>query len=99
MVHGAFNVGTEITGFRHRRPGQLTCIPAIAGTVCDLSAQVGVPVTDVASSPPVPPVGSDAVVLLPRTGASHINEMLAIGFGAILLGGALLLGRRRIGVR
>ena len=55
----------------------------------------------VASSPPVPPtVGSNAVVVeLPRTGAGHIQQMLAIAFGGILLGGAMLIGRRRIGVR
>jgi LPXTG-motif cell wall-anchored protein len=45
-------------------------------------------------------VTPDAVVVqLPRTGAEHLKEMLVLGFGGILLGGAMLLGRRRFGVR
>ena len=75
-------------------------MPVIPGTVCDLSAQVGVPVGQVASSPPAPPtVDPGAVVQLPRTGASHVQEMLMLAFGGVLLGGALLIGRRRVGVR
>ncbi len=114
MVHGAYTSGTNIltTNPASSLPTEavgvdgpdLTCLPVIAGTVCDLSAKVAVPVSNpiVASSPPVPPsVGSDAVsaVELPRTGAGHIQEMLAIAFGGILLGGAMLIGRRRFGVR
>jgi uncharacterized repeat protein (TIGR01451 family) len=97
MVHGAYNVGAVITASGTEGP-QLSCIPVIPGTVCDLSAQVGVAVGQVASAPPVPP-GADAVVQLPRTGAGHVREMLMMAFGGILLGGALLIGRRRIGVR
>jgi uncharacterized repeat protein (TIGR01451 family)/LPXTG-motif cell wall-anchored protein len=101
MVHGAYSDGAVMSGIA-TEGGELTCIPAVAGTVCDLSAQVGVPVSEVlqASSPPVPTAAADAVVVqLPRTGAEHLREMLALGFGAILLGGAMLLGRRRLGAR
>ena len=53
-----------------------------------------------ASSPPAPlTVDPGAVVQLPRTGAGHVQEMLMLAFGGVLLGGALLIGRRRIGVR
>ena len=44
-------------------------------------------------------VMSGLVVELPRTGAGHLREVLALGFGGILLGGAMLIGRRRIGTR
>jgi uncharacterized repeat protein (TIGR01451 family)/LPXTG-motif cell wall-anchored protein len=99
MVHGAYEVGAVITGSGTEGP-QLSCIPVIPGTVCDLSAQVGVPVGQVASSPPAPlAVDPGAVVQLPRTGAGHVQEMLMLAFGGVLLGGALLIGRRRIGVR
>jgi uncharacterized repeat protein (TIGR01451 family)/LPXTG-motif cell wall-anchored protein len=101
MVHGAYNDGAVISGIG-TEGAELSCVPVIAGTVCDLSAQVGVPVSEVlqASSPPVPPAAPDAVaVQLPRTGAAHLQEMLVLGLGAILLGGAMLLGRRRLGAR
>ncbi|MEP7202497.1 MAG: hypothetical protein ABI894_07805 [Ilumatobacteraceae bacterium] len=99
MVHGAYTVSAVITG-SGTEGSQLSCIPVIPGTVCDLSAQIGVPVGQVASSPPVPPAPVvDAVVQLPRTGAAHVQQMLMLAFGGILLGGALLIGRRRIGVR
>jgi uncharacterized repeat protein (TIGR01451 family) len=101
MVHGAYASDAVMSGIG-TGDSTLSCIPVRAGTVCDLSAQVSVPVSNsiVASSPPVPTVASDpGVVELPRTGASHIKEMLVIAFGGILLGGAMLIGRRRIGVR
>ncbi len=102
MVHGAYASDAVMSGIGAGE-STLSCIPARAGAVCDLSASVAVPVSNpiVASQPPVPPtVGSDAVVVeLPRTGAGHIQQMLAIAFGGILLGGAMLIGRRRIGIR
>jgi uncharacterized repeat protein (TIGR01451 family)/LPXTG-motif cell wall-anchored protein len=81
--------------------GELSCIPVIPSSVCNLSAAVGVPVTLTQSSPPTPtPASSSQVVAqLPRTGASNLKEMITLGFGAILLGGALLLSKRRIGAR
>lgn len=94
MVHGAYAAGAVLSGIGAGGP-TLSCVPVIASTVCDLSAQVSVPVSTpiVASSPPVSSV-SVAVPELPRTGADHLNEMLVFAFGGILLGGALLLGRR-----
>ena len=82
--------------------GELSCIPVIPSSVCNLSAAVGVPVTLTQSSPPTPPApasSSQVVAQLPRTGASNLQEMITLGFGAILLGGALLLSKRRIGAR
>jgi uncharacterized repeat protein (TIGR01451 family)/LPXTG-motif cell wall-anchored protein len=102
MIHGAFMLGTVITGSGTDGP-ELSCTPVMAGTVCDLSAQVGVPVAQpqVLSSPPVLTADASVVVQLPRTGAAHIQQMLTLGFGAVLVGGAMLLigRRRRIGVR
>lgn len=100
MVHGAF--AEAVMSGLGTGGGELSCVPVVAGTVCDLSAQVGVPVAtpQVASEPPAPIATVDAVVVeLPRTGAGHLREMLALGFGGILLGGAMLIGRRRIGTR
>ncbi len=80
--------------------GDLSCVPVIAGTVCDLSAKVGVPVAQQqASSAPPAASSSDVVSQLPRTGFGHLGTMLALALGGVLLGGALLLSRRRFGVR
>jgi LPXTG-motif cell wall-anchored protein len=94
MVHGAYAAGAVLSGIGAGSP-TLSCVPVIASTVCDLSAQVSVPVSTpiVASSPPVSSV-SVVVPELPRTGSDHLDEMLVFAFGGILLGGALLLGRR-----
>ncbi len=105
-VHGAYttdggnqslveNVNTAgVTG------GDLSCVPVIAGTVCDLSAKVGVPVAQLLVSSNPTATSSDVVVAqLPRTGVGHLGTMLALAFGGVLLGGALLLSRRRFGVR
>jgi LPXTG-motif cell wall-anchored protein len=56
-------------------------------------------VCDVQVSPPVPAVLADPVAVLPATGASNLTGMLTVGFGALLLGGALLLFKRRLGTR
>jgi LPXTG-motif cell wall-anchored protein len=66
--------------------------------VCDLSANVAVPVAQVRVDPPVP-ASSNEVAQLPRTGLANLQTMLALGFGAVLLGGALLLNKRRFGAR
>ena len=105
MVHGAFKTldGTDTLAQKVNSAGSaggdLSCVPALAGTVCDLSAKVGVPVSQVQVAPPTPESASQAVTQLPRTGASNVRAMLALGFGALLLGGALLLSKRRIGAR
>ena len=105
MVHGAFTTldGTETLAQKVNNAGaaggDLSCVPALAGTVCDLSAKVGVPVTEIQVSPPTPATATEVVTQLPRTGAANLTSMLAIGFGAVLLGGALLLSKRRIGAR
>jgi uncharacterized repeat protein (TIGR01451 family) len=114
MVHGAYKEGTNILATPSALVAQteavdgpdLSCEPVVAGTVCDLSAKVPVSAVVpplVASSPPVPPASSSGsepiAVQLPRTGAGHIQEMLVIAFGGILLGGAMLIGRRRLGIR
>jgi len=66
----------------------------------DLSALVEVPVSQphVESLPPVP-TPDVQTVQLPRTGASHVKDMLLVAFGSMLVGGAMLLGRRRLGAR
>jgi uncharacterized repeat protein (TIGR01451 family) len=100
MVHGGFAAGADMSGVGSGT--ELSCVPVVANTVCDLSAVVAVPVSlaIVSSSPPVPTVAPPALVAeLPRTGAAHLKEMLGLAFGGILLGGAMLIGRRRIGIR
>lgn len=98
MVHGAF---TTVEGLVEKANtagaagGDLSCIPVISGSVCDLSAQVGTPVAQVAVEPPTG-VSSTPVAQLPRTGAASLKTMLALGFSAVLLGGVLLLSRRRV---
>jgi LPXTG-motif cell wall-anchored protein len=44
---------------------------------------------------------SDPILQLPRTGAAHVQQMLTLGFGAVLVGGFMLVigRRRRMGVR
>jgi uncharacterized repeat protein (TIGR01451 family) len=98
MVHGAYADGAVMSGLGGGT--QVSCAPVVANTVCDLSAVVAVPVSQqiVASSPPVPPSAPAALVAeLPRTGAAHLKEMLGLALGGILLGAAMLIGRRRIG--
>ncbi|HEX2783129.1 MAG TPA: LPXTG cell wall anchor domain-containing protein [Ilumatobacteraceae bacterium] len=101
-VHGAYE-GTSDLAQNVNSTGSagaaLSCTPLIPDSVCNLSAAVGVPVTLSQSSPPTPASSSQVVVQLPRTGASNLGEMLTFGFGAVLLGGVLLLSKRRIGAR
>jgi uncharacterized repeat protein (TIGR01451 family)/LPXTG-motif cell wall-anchored protein len=103
-VHGAYegtsDLAQNVTS-ASTAGGDLSCIPVIADSVCNISAAIGVPVTLalLQSSPPVPASSSQVVAQLPRTGATNLGAMLAFGFGAILLGGMLLLSKRRIGAR
>lgn len=75
----------------------LSCLPAIAGTVCDLSAKVGTPVTEVGQESPSTTTTtiSHGGGGLPPTGSSSPVPMLAIALGAAGLGAAMLLVRRR----
>lgn len=101
MVHGAYAAEAVMSGLG-ASDSQLSCVPVVAGTVCDLSAQVGVPVATnalVASAPPAPPAPASVVAELPRTGTAYVPQMLVLAFGGVLLGGVLLIGRRRIGIR
>ena len=103
MVHGAFTstdglLAQEVNN-AGAAGGDLSCVPVIAGTVCDLSAKVGVPVTQIQVSPPAAASAPQAIAQLPRTGAGNLGTMLALGFGAVLLGGVLLLSKRRLGSR
>ena len=105
MVHGAYTAGegTETLAQKVNNAGSaggdLSCLPVISGTVCDLSTKIGVPVTQIQVSPPTPATSTQTVALLPRTGAANLRAMLALGFGAVLLGGALLVSKRRLGTR
>lgn len=75
----------------------LSCLPAIAGTVCDLSAKVGTPVTEVDQDSPSTTTTTIAHGGggLPPTGSSSPVPLLAIALGAAGLGAAMLLVRRR----
>ncbi len=87
--------------------GQLSCEPVVAGTVCDVSAQVGTSITEPerqvepptttqppAAEPPTPE--PPPPTRLPVTGSSGIGGMLAIGALLLVTGGvAILVVRRR----
>ena len=101
MARGVYPSGTVVSEVGVGTEGpELSCLPVVAGTVCDLSALVEVPVSQphVESLPPVP-TPDVQTVQLPRTGASHVKDMLLVAFGSMLVGGAMLLGRRRLGAR
>jgi LPXTG-motif cell wall-anchored protein len=64
----------------------------------DLSFSISM-VCDVQVSPPAPEPGTAAqtVLVLPATGPADVTPLLAIAFGSVLLGGALLVCKRRLG--
>ena len=68
----------------------------------DLSFNISM-VCDVQVSPPaptpVPGTAADTLVVLPATGPANVTPLLVIAFGSVLLGGALLVFKRRLGVR
>ncbi len=105
MVHGAFTAGDGTATLAEKvnnagaAGGDLSCVPVISGTVCDLSTKIGVPVTQIQVSPPTPATATQTLAELPRTGAANLGATLALGFGAVLLGGALLVSKRRFGTR
>jgi uncharacterized repeat protein (TIGR01451 family)/LPXTG-motif cell wall-anchored protein len=71
----------------------LSCLPAIAGTVCDLSATVAVPVSEVGQEAPT--TTTTVTKQLPSTGSSTTLPTLALALGFAGLGGILLISRRR----
>jgi len=73
----------------------LSCLPAIAGTVCDLSAKVGVPVSEVDQRAPTSTTTTVSRVSLPATGGSTTMPLLALALGLAGFGGLLLFTRRR----
>lgn len=73
----------------------LSCLPAIAGTVCDLSAKVGVPVSEIDQAGPTTTTTILDRGQLPSTGGSGTIPLLALAFGLAGLGGVLLISRRR----
>ncbi len=95
----------EITRLRSAvQANPVSCIPVVAGTVCNLSAKVGTTVvsgTDSESPVPTttpvttPDMTVPAIASLPVTGASRISNMLTIGFVLLSLGGLAMFARRR----
>lgn len=78
---------------------EMTCLPPVAGTVCDLSAKLGVPVTEVDQEAPtttVSPTTTTVVRSLPRTGGSSPLPTMVLAFSLAGLGTVLLLARRRV---
>lgn len=73
----------------------LSCLPAIAGTVCDLSAKVGVPVSEVDQEGPTTTTTTISRGQLPVTGGSTTQPMLVLALGLAGFGGLLLISRRR----
>ena len=73
----------------------LSCLPAVAGTVCDLSAKIGVPVSEVGQESPTTTTTTIVRGSLPRTGGSNPMSLLAIAFGLACLGASMLFTRRR----
>lgn len=84
--------------------GDLSCLPAVPGTVCDLSATVGstvsspvfenLPVVPTTQPAPTIPTTVDAPRLLPRTGSSS-SGVGGMALTFVSIGAALLLIARR----
>ena len=84
----------------------LSCLPVVAGKVCDLSSTVGVPVGEVSQGGPTPTTtaaptttstisSSSPLGQLPRTGGSSTMPLLALALGLASFGVVLLVSRRR----
>ena len=82
-------------------PNQLTLSGHLGETVAVVVTNGYASVQIVASSPVVTTAASDPILQLPRTGAAHVQQMLTLGFSAVLVGGFMLVigRRRRMGVR
>ena len=90
---------TEAVTPRAEADEALSCLPVVAGTVCDLSAKVGTLVEGGTESqpptPPPPPLAPPTPTpgTLPVTGSSGLGNLLAIGF--VLVSAGFVLVRRR----
>ncbi|HQZ35062.1 MAG TPA: LPXTG cell wall anchor domain-containing protein [Ilumatobacteraceae bacterium] len=88
-------VGPQSESLSAAADTDLSCLPAIAGTVCDLSAQVGVPVSEIDQAGPTTTTTIVDRGQLPATGSSGTIPLLALAFGLAGLGSVLLISRRR----
>jgi hypothetical protein len=85
----------DAPGLTPETPGSgLSCLPVVAGWVCDLSATIGVPVSEVAQEAPVTTAVEPDRGSLPRTGGNPL-QLLVIATGLAGVGAALLITRRR----
>lgn len=77
----------------------LSCLPPIDGTVCDLSAKVGVPVSEGDQGGPTTTAAPTTTIRrggLPETGGgSSASTMLLAGFAMAAAGALMLVVRRR----
>jgi uncharacterized repeat protein (TIGR01451 family)/LPXTG-motif cell wall-anchored protein len=102
-VEGGSLLRTQAANPRPEAEEELSCLPVVAGTVCDLSAKVGVLVEEgIESEPPtttppsgVSPIQAPPTRTLPVTGGSGFGNLLGIGFVLVSAGALLLLTRRR----
>jgi uncharacterized repeat protein (TIGR01451 family) len=74
---------------------ELSCLPVVAGAVCDLSTVVEVPVVATVASNAAVVIAAPFVGQLPTTGATSLRLQLALAVGSTLLGVALMLSGRR----
>ncbi len=114
IVNQGKTLGSFAEGGTNVEPpaSDLSCLPAVNGTVCALSAAVNVTITDPVIEPPTTTTpgttpgttpsttpGTTTTIYkgpLPTTGGSSPSPLLAIGFGLSCVGGALVLSRRRL---
>lgn len=93
-VVGAYTDGAVLAP---ETPGSaLSCLPLNPGTVCDLSATIGVPVSEVDQESPTTTVARP--VVLPATGGTPTST-LAIAAGLVAAGALLAITRRRRPIR
>lgn len=95
-VVGAYTAGAVVAAEPAGSP--LSCLPLNPGTVCDLSATVGVPVSEVAQEAPVTTTVAPATGVLPATGGDPAPTMV-LAAGSMTAGAVMLLARRRRAAR
>lgn len=74
---------------------ELSCLPVVAGAVCDLSTVVEVPVVATVASNSAVVIATPFVGQLPTTGATNLRFQLTLAVGSTLLGAALMISGRR----